>query len=74
VKFNAEARAGALLASAAAKGRPDFADRAAACHLLLPHQTIGVDFLSLWPGRLEDFAQSLTPEQNRELALALLSA
>lgn len=73
MRLHPETKAAELLGSAAARGRPDFADRAAACHLLLAHQPAGVDFLTLWPGRMEDFAQNLSPAQNRALALALLT-
>ncbi len=71
--FDAKAKARSLLSSPCAKGRPDFADRAASCHLLTAHQPYGVDMLTLWPGRLEDLAQGLTPAQHRALALAILA-
>jgi hypothetical protein len=74
MNFDPKAEAAALLSSRAAKGRPDFADRAAACYLLLADTPPGVDVLMLWPGRIEDLSQRFTLAQNRDLAIAIVEA
>ncbi len=72
-KRSATERAEKLLASPAAKGRPDFALRAAACHALAPLGHIaGFEIASVWPGRLQDF-EPLAPDEHAALAAELMA-
>jgi hypothetical protein len=71
-ELSPQERAAALLDLPCAAGRPDFAHRAAACHLLAHCGLLdGFDVRRVWPAHMADYRPS-TPEADTALALALL--